>query len=49
VLPASTDPFVLAGHLNDRQHKQTANTNVIFAGGHLSEARAQGSSLLAVA
>jgi hypothetical protein len=55
---ASTDPFVLAGHLNDRQHKchqclkllkQTASTNAIFADGHLSELRALGSSLLAVA
>jgi hypothetical protein len=56
--PASTDQFVLAGHLNDRQHKchqcwrllkQTASTNVISAGGRLSEPRAQWSSLLAVA
>jgi hypothetical protein len=46
--PASTEPFVLAGQLNDRQHKchqcwrllkQPANTNVIFAGGRLSEHR----------
>jgi hypothetical protein len=44
--PASTDQFVLAVHLNDRQHKchqcwrllkQTASTNVISAGGRLSE------------
>jgi uncharacterized protein YgiB involved in biofilm formation len=49
---------VLAGQLNDRQHKchqrwrllkQTASTNVITAGGFLGRPSAQNSSLLAVA
>jgi hypothetical protein len=49
--PAITEPFVLADHLNDRQHKchqcwrllkQPASTNVMFAGGRLSEPLAQG-------
>jgi hypothetical protein len=49
---------VLAGHLNDRQHKShqrwqllkhPASTNVISAGGFLGCPPAQKSSLLAVA
>jgi hypothetical protein len=49
---------VLAGHLNDRQHKchqrwrllkQPASTNAITAGGFLGRPPAQNSSLLAVA
>jgi hypothetical protein len=56
--PDSTEPFVLAGHLNDRQHKshqrwrllkQPASTNAISAGGFLGCPPAQNSSLLAVA
>jgi hypothetical protein len=56
--PASTEPFVLAGHLNDRQHKchqhwrllkQPASTNAISAGGFLGRPPEQNSSLLAVA
>jgi hypothetical protein len=49
---------VLAGHLNDRQHKchqrwwllkQPASTNAITAGDFLGRPLAQNSSLLAVA
>jgi hypothetical protein len=56
--PASTEPFVLAGHLNDHQHKshqrwqllkQPASTNAISVGGFLGCPPAQNSSLLAVA
>jgi hypothetical protein len=55
---ASTEPFVLAGHLNDRQHKsyqrwrllkQPSSTNAISGGGLLGCPPAQNSSMLVVA
>jgi hypothetical protein len=57
-LPASTESFVLADHLNNRQHKchqrwrllkQPVSINAITAGGFLGRPPAQNSSLLAVA